>query len=102
MSVRPFALLTGMLMLLASTGCCRFCDHWCGPRQPQYAPGPPAQVVVPAASPVPYQAPCCVPCPPCCVPTSQFKQPVTPVPAVGPPYGQAGWAKQYSQGSCCN
>jgi hypothetical protein len=101
MSVRRLALLIGMIVLMASSGCCRFCDHWCGPRQQQYVPGPPAQVVVPAASPVPAGGPCCVPCVPCC-PTSQFKAPVPqPVPAyVAPQAG--GFQKNFAPGSCCN
>jgi hypothetical protein len=42
-------------LLLIASGCCRFCDHCCGPRQTACAP----VAVAPAASPC-----CCVPCQP--------------------------------------
>jgi hypothetical protein len=62
-----FALLTA---LLASTGCCRLYDRWCGPTQTSYA--------VPAAQAVP-----CVPC--CPAGTVAGAAPVAAAPAWNQP-----------------
>jgi len=62
------------LTMLTCTGCCRFCDRWCGPHH------------VPASS----AQPCCVPC----CPTYQ------PAPVCCPtgssPVGQGQWQRAYS------
>jgi hypothetical protein len=74
--------------LLAATGCCRFCERWCGP------------------SPTAAAYPHCVPCTPCCVPccppgtAPAHYQPQQPVPGQG-----TGWQRTYTQPvsgqNCC-
>ncbi|OAI55106.1 hypothetical protein AYO44_02910 [Planctomycetaceae bacterium SCGC AG-212-F19] len=83
--------------LMAATGCCRFCEHWCGPDN-RAAAG--------------YQAPCCQPVQPCCVPccppgtVPSHYQPTQPVPQQPQP-GQPGqtWQRTYTQpvsyNNCC-
>ena len=80
--------------MVAATGCCRFCEHWCGPEHPAQQCCQPCQ-------------PCCVPCcPPGTVPSHyQPTQPV-PQPVPGQP-GQPGqtWNRTFTQpvsyNNCC-
>ena len=51
MTVRSWTLAAVGVLLGLTTGCCRFCEHWCGH---DYHSGPYYQ-----------PAPCCVPCNPC-------------------------------------
>jgi hypothetical protein len=74
------ACLLGMLVIgLVNTGCCRWCERWCGHAAPTYAAPAPAAYAAPAQA--------CVPCCPvvCC--------PSSPAPAaVGAVGGQ--WQRQ--------
>lgn len=97
MSIRQAVILGGILLTLASTGCCRWCDRWC----PQHQQPPVAQAPMyyapqaAVAAPVPVQvaqpaANCCVPC---CVPCQ-----ASPVgaPQPVPVYPKTNtWQKQY-------
>lgn len=61
-------------LLLANTGCCRWCDRWCGNRQ--------ATPVCCTPAPV-----CCPPAPVCC-PPAPVCQPVHSSPVSGGPQWQ--------------
>jgi hypothetical protein len=61
--------------LLASTGCCSWCQHHCP------CAAPPAPVA--AASPA---NPCCVPCPQTCCPANSVPLQAVPAPPAQPVY----------------
>ncbi len=90
MAGKRWMLWAAMGALMAVTGCCRFCERWCGPEHPNCCG---------------YQQPapaCCTPCTPCCpqgtVP-SQYP-PTQPVPG-----GNQTWQRTYTQPvngqNCC-
>jgi hypothetical protein len=62
--VRKACLMGLLLMGLVNTGCCRWCERWCGHSTPTYA--------APAAYAAPAQAcvPCCPVAPVVCCPSS--------------------------------
>jgi hypothetical protein len=68
-------------VLLGNTGCCRWCDRWCGHQQ-QYAPAAyaPAQQCAPVCQPA-Y----CAPAPVC--------QPVGSSPVAAVPVAPASWQR---------
>jgi hypothetical protein len=73
--------VTGALLaLLASAGCCSWCNRHCGC-------GTPATVVPAASAPA---AGCCPP-PPCCCPVGTA--PIQPVPAAPPPPASVNYAR---------
>lgn len=72
------------MALLGSTGCCRFCERWCGHNYQNPAP-------------VSYQQPACIPvCP---------QQPVCCPPGTAPVQSHAapaqGWQRSYYVDPCC-
>ena len=68
----------GALALLSGTGCCRWCDRWCGAQHHAAAPAVGSPCCVPCA-PVQPAAQCCpVPAAAPCCPT-----PVAPVSSTG-------------------
>jgi hypothetical protein len=68
---RKFWLLTALLTSAAlNTGCCRWCDRWCGNNNPPPAYYPAPTACVPACAPAP------VACPAGCAPVaSGFARP---------------------------
>jgi hypothetical protein len=72
--------LTGFLLAaLANTGCCRWCERWCGHgHAPAYAPT--------AYAPAPTHCVPCCPVPVCC--------PSSPAPAAGPAAPPGQWQRQ--------
>src|SRR5262249_1193198 len=57
MARKRFWLTAVLLAVLAGTGCCRWCEHWCGERQSSNAPGYVQQCV--PCCPVPAPGACC-------------------------------------------
>ncbi|MBL8795490.1 MAG: hypothetical protein JNM56_16415 [Planctomycetia bacterium] len=86
-----WALCAMVLGLVASSGCCRWCERWCADRNP------------PAVASYPQQQ--CVPCCPvvCCPPGGAA--PAHYPPATAPVPGQpSSWQRTYTQpvsGNCC-
>ena len=89
MAAKRWGFLAIVVAVLGGTGCCRFCERWCGP-QPQYAPTGCCQPCVPCC-PVPAAAN------PCCSPpgSSPYYAPAVPSQPVAPAAAQSGWNRTY-------
>jgi hypothetical protein len=87
MAGKRWWLPVALAMLMTASGCCRFCDRWCGHGHG----GATSQACVP-----------CVPAPVCC-PTPAASAPVCPpgtVPATSV-HQPGGWQRNYNNGCAC-
>lgn len=97
MSIRRLGMLMSLLLILTSTGCCRWCERWC-PQQHAAVPAP-QYYAAPAPVPVAQTAGSgCVCVPICCQAAPGGGAVAQPVPV----YGKTqSWQKNYFTPGCC-